>query len=175
MQGNSIRHFEMKIPEYMRLLEAKTGALCAVSCSLGAWSAGADEAICHRLQQYGLKLGTAFQVFDDWLDVWGRQELAGKTLGTDLASFKPTLPAMRTLEQMPDQVRNAMIKRLNNGEFAAAQELRMAMDQCDASDYTKKIAKATVEDAVRSLDDLPANASTTALRLLAIAAIDRQG
>ena len=175
MQGNSIRHFEMEIPDYMRLLEAKTGALCAVSCSLGAWSAGADEATCHRMQQFGLKLGTAFQIFDDWLDVWGRQELAGKTLGTDLASFKPTLPAMRTLERIPFQVRRAMIKRLNNGESAAAQELRLAMDQCDASDYTKNVAKEMIEDAVRSLDDLPSNASVIALRKLAIASVDRQG
>ena len=175
MQGNSIRHFEMEIPEYMRLLQAKTGALCAVSCSLGAWSAGADEATCHRMKQFGLKLGTAFQIFDDWLDVWGRLDLAGKTLGTDLASFKPTLPAMRTLEWMPDQVREAMIKRLNYGESAAAQELRLAMDQCDASDYTKNVSKAMIADAVRSLDDLPANASVTALRQLAIASVERQG
>ena len=175
MQENSIRHFEMEIPEYMRFLEAKTGALCALSCSLGAWSAGADDATCHRMQQFGLKLGTAFQVFDDWLDVWGRQDHAGKTLGTDLASFKPTLPAMRTLEWMPDQVRKAMIKRLNNGESAAAEELRLAMDRCDASDYTKNISKAMVEDAVRSLDDLPASASVTALRQLAIASVERQG
>ena len=175
MQGNSIRHFEMEFPEYMRLLEAKTGALCAVSCTLGAWSVGADEATCHRMQQYGLKLGTAFQIIDDWLDVWGRQEVAGKTLGTDLASFKPTLPAMRTLEWMPDKVRMALIKRLNNGDSAAAQELRLAMDQCDASDYTKKISEAMIEDAVRFLDDLPANASVTALRQLATASVERQG
>ena len=175
MQGNSIGHFEMEIPEYIRLLEAKTGALCAVSCSLGAWSAGADDATCHRLQQYGLRLGTAFQVFDDWLDVWGRQDLAGKTLGTDLVSFKPTLPAMRTLERMPDQVRQSMIKRLNNGESAATEELRLAMDQCDASDYTKKISKAMIEDAVRFLDDLPDNASVTALRQLATSSIERNG
>ena len=175
MQGNSVRHFEMEIPEYIRLLEAKTGALCAVSCSLGAWSAGANEATCLRMQQFGLKLGTAFQIFDDWLDVWGRQELAGKTLGTDLASFKPTLPAMRTLDRIPFQVRKAMIKRLKNGESAAAQELRLAMDPCDASDYTLKVSKAMIEDAVRSLDDLPSNASVIALRKLAIASVDRQG
>ena len=175
LQGNSIRHFEMEAPEYIRLLDAKTGALCAVSCSLGAWSAGADEATCYRMQQYGLKLGAAFQVFDDWLDVWGQQSNAGKTLGTDLSSFKPTLPAIRTLELMPMKTREAMIKRLNIGEPSAAVELRSAMDQCDASEYTKRFAKGMIADALRYLDDLPTNASLTALRSLAFAAVDRQG
>jgi len=174
LQGNSIRHFEMEIPEYIRLLDAKTGALCAVSCALGAWSAGADEATCHRMQQYGLKLGTAFQVFDDWLDVWGLQDNAGKTLGTDLGSFKPTLPAIRTLECMPTKAREAMIARLNNGDMAAAVELRSAMENCDASEYTKRFAKELIAEAVRYLDGFPANPSVTALRTLAIAAVERQ-
>ena len=175
LQGNSIRHFELKVPEYIRLLDAKTGALCAVSCSLGAWSAGADEATCHRMQQYGLKLGTAFQVFDDWLDVWGRQDNAGKTLGTDLGSFKPTLPAIRTLEWMPTKAREALITRLNNGDMSAAVELRSAMVKCDASEYTRRFAKELIAEAVSHLDDLPANASVAALRSLALAAVERQG
>ncbi len=175
LQGNSIRHFEMKVPEYIRLLDAKTGALCAVSCSLGAWSAGADEATCHRMQQYGLKLGTAFQVFDDWLDVWGTQDNAGKTLGTDLGSFKPTLPAIRTLECMPTKAREAMITRLNSGDLSAASELRSNMEKCDASEYTRRFAKELIADAVGYLDGLPENASVAALRGLALAAVERQG
>ncbi len=174
-QGMSIRHFELEIPEYVRLLEAKTGALCAVSCSLGAYSAGSDEATCHRMQQYGLKLGTAFQVFDDWLDVWGEQDRAGKTLGTDLSSFKPTLPAIRTLNRMPDEGRAIMIKRLNNGEKSAAEELRLAMDECDASVFTKNFAKSLVLDAVQFLDDLPASPSVASLRQLAMAVVERKG
>lgn len=175
MQGNSIKHFEIGIPEYMKLLDAKTGALCAVSCSLGAWSAGADEATCHRMQQYGLKLGTAFQVFDDWLDVWGQSESAGKTLGTDLGNFKPTLPSIRTLEKMPVQARLALIERLNAGDETATRELRAAMETCDASEYTLKFAKALVSEAIGYLDRLPSNASVESLRHLAIAAIKRQG
>ena len=175
MQGKSMKHFELGIPEYMKLLDAKTGALCAVSCSLGAWSAGADEATCPRMQQYGLKLGTAFQIFDDWLDVWGQAESAGKTLGTDLGNFKPTLPSIRTLEKMPDQVRKALIERLNNGDTTAARELRSAMESCDASEYTLQFAKSLIAEAIGYLDSLAPNASVESLRHLALAAIRRQG
>ena len=175
MQGNSVRHYELSIPEYLRLLDSKTGALCAVSCSLGAWSGGADEVTCYRLQQFGLKLGTAFQAFDDWLDVWGQQDSTGKTLGTDLRSFKPTLPAIRTLECMQKKVRDALIKKLNNGEVAASTQLRLAMNDCDASDYTKSLARKLISEAVGFLDGMPANPSINALRELARAAVERQG
>ncbi len=175
LQGQSIKHFELSVSDYLELLDAKTGALCAVSCSLGAWSGGGDESICFRMQQYGRKLGTAFQVFDDWLDVWGASEQAGKTLGTDLLSFKPTLPAIRTLEQLPANRRNGLIERLNNGELSAANELRQEMDACDASEYTKRFAKDLVAGAVEFLDGLPASTAVEALRQLANAAIERNG
>ncbi len=175
LQGKSIKRFDIGIGEYLKLLDAKTGALCAVSCSLGAWSAGADESTCYRLQQYGLKLGTAFQVFDDWLDVWGQQENAGKTLGTDLASFKPTMPTIRTLELMPVEQREALIARLNRGEASAASELRVAMERCDASEFTRNFAKGLVADAIHCLGDITGNACLIALRNLALAAVNRLG
>jgi len=175
MQGTSIKHFELGVEEYLKLLDAKTGALCAVSCSLGAWSAGADETTCHRMQQYGLKLGTAFQVFDDWLDVWGQSESTGKTLGTDLGTFKPTLPSIRTLERMSPQARLALIGRLNAGDEFAACELRRAMNACDASEYTLALAKSLIAEAVSHLDCLTPNASVESLKNLALAAIMRRG
>ena len=173
MQGKSIGHFDISVAEYVKLLDAKTGALCAVSCSLGAWSSGADENTCHALQQFGLKLGTAFQVFDDWLDVWGQAEDAGKTLGTDLASFKPTLPALRTLETMEPNRRDALILRLNAMEPDAASELRIAMEQSDASAYTKQFAMELVTDAVEHLDRLKPSEAVSALKALANAAVRR--
>lgn len=175
LQGQSIRHFEISVSQYVKLLEAKTGALCAVSCSLGAWSAGADEDVCHRMQQYGLKLGTAFQIFDDWLDVWGETETAGKTLGTDLKSFKPTLPAIRTLALMDPDQRLVLIERLNSADPLASAQLRMAMDGCDAEAYTKSFAKSLVAEALKFLDGIISNSSTACLRHLALAAVDRKG
>ena len=175
LQGQSVHHFEMSVEEYLKLLDAKTGALCAVSCSLGAWSGGGDESICHRMQQFGLKLGTAFQVFDDWLDVWGAVEQAGKTLGTDLQSFKPTLPSIRTLEHMSTERRQNLISQLNVGQASAVTELRVAMDTCDASEFTRQYARNLVAEAIRYLDGMPSSASVDALRRLAIASIDRNG
>jgi octaprenyl-diphosphate synthase len=174
MQGKSVNRFEISPAEYLAVLDGKTGALCAVSCALGAWSGGGDETACFRMQQYGLKLGTAFQVFDDWLDVWGEESDAGKTLGTDLQSFKPTLPSIRTLAQQSQEKRADLISRLNEGDRSALVELRIAMDQCDASNFTKQFAKNLVAEAVQCLDGLPSNDVVEALRRLAVVAIARK-
>ncbi len=175
LQGQSIRHFEIGIEEYIQLLEAKTGALCAVSCSLGAWSGGGDETACHRLQRFGLKLGTAFQVYDDWLDVWGNQDYAGKTLGTDLTSFKPTLPALRALSSMATEDRLRLIQSLNQGDDAALVELQKAIIASDASDFTLAYAKRLIAEAIEQLDTLTESAAVVSLRQLALASVSRKG
>jgi octaprenyl-diphosphate synthase len=175
LQGNSIKRFDITVADQVKLLESKTGALTAVSCALGAWSAGGNEIACHKLQQYGLKLGTAFQVYDDWLDVWGERETAGKTLGTDLESFKPTLPSLRTLQFMCPEDRERMIERLNAGDPTAAGKLRTLMDTCDAAGYTKAYARALASEAIESLKGLPRNEAVLSLESLAAAAVARSG
>ena len=175
LQGQSIRHFEIGIEDYIELLEAKTGALCAVSCSLGAWSGGGDETACHRLQRFGLKLGTAFQVYDDWLDVWGNQEHAGKTLGTDLSSFKPTLPALRALSAVDTEDRLRLIRSLNQGDDHALVELQQAIIDSDASEFTLTYAKRLIAEAIEQLDSLTESAAVDSLRQLALASISRKG
>lgn len=175
LQGQSIRHFEIGIEDYIQLLEAKTGALCAVSCSLGAWSGGGDETACHRLQRFGLKLGTAFQVYDDWLDVWGNQDHAGKTLGTDLSSFKPTLPALRALSSLATEDRLRLIRSLNEGDDNALVELQQAIIASDASDFTLAYAKRLIAESIEQLDSLTESAAVVSLRQLAIASVSRKG
>jgi octaprenyl-diphosphate synthase len=174
-QGQSVNHFGMTLDEYLELLEGKTGALCAVSCSLGAWSGGGSETTCYRLQQYGLKLGTAFQVFDDWLDIWGVQDQAGKTLGTDLEALKPTLPTLRTLSLMKPDARESLTARLTVGDSSAIQELRQRMSECDASSFTKQFACDLIRESVSYLNGLPESVAVDSLRQLAYSSINRNG
>ena len=68
---------------------------------LGALYAGASEEVAGRLANYGRGLGLAFQIADDLLDLVGREETAGKTLGTDLAQQKLTLPVIHCLNRLP--------------------------------------------------------------------------
>lgn len=82
------------LDDYFRVIELKTAELFALACELGALTAGGSPAVIAALRRFGIALGTAYQIFDDCLDVLGEEAAAGKTLGTDLASGKVTLPLL---------------------------------------------------------------------------------
>jgi geranylgeranyl diphosphate synthase type I len=83
---------------YLRMVEAKTGALVGASLELGAIVSGAPEAVQERLRRAGRLLGVAFQLRDDWLGVWGDPELTGKSKENDLTRRKLTFPVVRAYE-----------------------------------------------------------------------------
>ncbi|MFE0375473.1 polyprenyl synthetase family protein [Streptomyces inhibens] len=83
------------VDHYLDVLAGKTGSLVAVACHFGAMMSGAEEATVNILTQYGERLGTAFQLADDVLDIASDSHESGKTPGTDLREGIPTLPVLR--------------------------------------------------------------------------------
>jgi octaprenyl-diphosphate synthase len=98
--------------DYWRMIELKTAELFRVSCYLGArladMPAGYTEAAC----RFGRHLGIAYQIYDDLADFFGDEERMGKTLGTDLASGKLTLPLFVLLERLPAAERTPLIEEI---------------------------------------------------------------
>ncbi|MBL1105530.1 polyprenyl synthetase family protein [Streptomyces sp. 5-8] len=87
------------VEHYLDVLAGKTGSLVAVSCRFGAMMSGADETVVDVLTQYGERLGVAFQLADDVLDIASDSHESGKTPGTDLREGIPTLPVLRLRER----------------------------------------------------------------------------
>jgi len=94
------RRFDLQLSreEYFRIIAMKTGSLFACAAALGAVLSGASDNIVRRMKTYGAKIGTAYQIYDDCLDVAGTERETGKTLGTDLRKGKLTLPILTLLE-----------------------------------------------------------------------------
>ncbi|MEV5316182.1 polyprenyl synthetase family protein [Streptomyces sp. NPDC052687] len=86
------------VDHYLDVLGGKTGSLVAVSCRFGAMMSGADESVVSVLTQYGERLGVAFQLADDVLDIASDSHESGKTPGTDLREGIATLPVLRLRE-----------------------------------------------------------------------------
>ncbi|MEU6541317.1 polyprenyl synthetase family protein [Streptomyces sp. NPDC047000] len=86
------------VEHYLDVLAGKTGSLVAVSCRFGAMMSGADETVVDVLTQYGERLGVAFQLADDVLDIASDSHESGKTPGTDLREGIPTMPVLRLRE-----------------------------------------------------------------------------
>ena len=95
------RRFDLTITkkDYFRMIEMKTGALFAIASGLAAKLSKRDESLCQAMHDYGMKLGTAYQIYDDVVDLIGSEDESGKTLGTDLEKGKLTLPILNLLER----------------------------------------------------------------------------
>lgn len=78
------------VGEYFEMISLKTGALLASACRIGALIGGADEATARALYDYGMELGLAFQLRDDWLDTFGDAATFGKPIGGDIINEKET-------------------------------------------------------------------------------------
>ncbi len=90
------------VAQYFEVISMKTGELFAVSCLLGARAGGHPEEFIEAAARFGLQLGIAYQLFDDMADFCGDEDKIGKTLGTDLASGKFTLPLLTLIERLPE-------------------------------------------------------------------------
>lgn len=102
--------------DYFRIIEMKTGALFSAATGIAAAISGADAETEAKLFDYGLKLGTAYQIYDDCLDLVGSEEAVGKTLRTDLEKGKLTLPILNLLETASDSQRAKLNKRIIDQE-----------------------------------------------------------
>lgn len=94
------RRFDLKlsVPDYYKIIEMKTGALFAAATELGALLNEAAPEVISAMRIFGLRLGTAYQVYDDVMDLAGEEVRAGKTLGSDLRKGKLTLPMLHLLQ-----------------------------------------------------------------------------
>ena len=104
--------------EYYDIIEKKTAALMAVACEAGAMLAGADPAVRSALRDYGLKIGIAFQVADDLLDLTAPVAKLGKPNGHDIQEGKFTLPLLHALKVCSKEERSEVQETLLKSELA---------------------------------------------------------
>lgn len=142
LQTLNEHRWELQRDEYFRILRMKTGELFALSCELGGRHGGGDETAARALRAYGMALGTAYQVYDDCLDLFGQERDAGKSLGTDLAGGKLTLPVIAALEHARGDERVRLRALLTTWEPGHLPELLDILEQHHAlAEATETINK----------------------------------
>lgn len=121
---------EIKVTDYYRVIDLKTAELFRVSAYIGGFLSGHGEVFAEAAASFARHLGIAYQLYDDVTDVLGDEERLGKTLGTDLASGKYTLPLILLLEELDAVERVRFIHRLQ--EFPeSTSELLEKLEQYD--------------------------------------------
>lgn len=93
------RRFDLHlaIDDYLRIVQMKTGSLFAAAAELGAVLNEANETTVESFRRFGMRIGAAYQIYDDCVDLAGTEIATGKTLGTDLRKGKLTLPVLMLL------------------------------------------------------------------------------
>lgn len=89
---------DVTIPEYLKMIEYKTAVLVAAAMKMGAIIAKTNEGNCNAIYDFGLNLGIAFQLQDDYLDAFGDPETFGKQVGGDIIENKKTYLYLKAIE-----------------------------------------------------------------------------
>ena len=152
--------------EYFKVVAMTTGELFALSCDLGAYLSGAQPAWRTGLRQYGLALGTAYQVFDDCLDVFGAEKTAGKSLGTDLTKGKITLPVLLALEQSQPADAARLKTWLNDWQPERLPSLLALLEKHQTLDGSRQAIAEFLEKARAALLPLPLSSHLETLKAL---------
>ncbi len=171
--------YSLDEPTYFTILERKTAALIGVSCRLGAMLAGADEATQAGLETFGQRLGVAFQIQDDLIDLLGTEAVVGKSVGKDLEKGKLTLPVLLHLGSIEPHARGSFLEQLDmagrpeSHAHAAAASLRDQLLKSGAVEAARAKANSLVGEARSQLALLPSTPARDLLDLMAKAVVER--
>lgn len=168
------------VAHYLDVIAGKTGSLIAVSGRFGALMSGADESVVDILTQYGERLGTAFQLADDVLDIASDAHESGKTPGTDLREGIPTLPVLRLREiaARDGRAEDLELVRLLDGDLTDDARHAEALTRLRAHPALEQARRDTIryaEDARATLAPLPECFAKSALEELCDAVVHRAG
>jgi octaprenyl-diphosphate synthase len=157
LQMQRRRDFRFTREKYFKVLEMKTAELFALSCEL---SAGLSATAVDRrasLRQFGLAFGTAYQVYDDCVDLFGSEAVAGKSLGTDLAKGKLTLPVLLLWERADAADRASLQELVEGWQADSMTRLGALLEKYDTLGASLEIIHQYLEKARQTLRALPAS------------------
>ena len=177
LQLLNINDAETTEERYLEVIYSKTAKLFEAACQLGAVLAGLPEDQEKQAAEYGVHLGTAFQLIDDILDYSADSAEIGKNVGDDLAEGKPTLPLIFALAKSKgagDSNGVELIqKAITEGGLDHIDEVMQIIQKTDALTYTNEVAKKETQLAIDSLNSLPDNDYKSALIELANYSLSR--
>lgn len=165
---------------YIEVIRRKTASLCGTCCRLGSQLSDALPAVCDGFYAYGEKLGIAFQIIDDVLDMTANEATLGKSSGRDLEKGKATLPLIHHLATVSEERRAQIITRLTElsrsgqgmGDFS--EEIRLAATESGSVAYATSYAAKLVNEAKQALAPLADSGAKVLLFAMADAVLTRK-
>lgn len=173
LQMEKSRRLDITEEVYFEIIRQKTASLISSCCAVGASSSGASEEAVGIMQNFGEKIGLAFQIKDDLFD-YGEEEI-GKPLGIDIKEKKMTLPLIYALSKASWMERRRIISIVKN-ESEKPKKVKEVIQFVKASggiEYAQKIMNNYHQEALQLLNHFPESAYKTSLTQLVQFTIDR--
>jgi octaprenyl-diphosphate synthase len=161
--------------EYFDVLQRKTAFLFSACCEIGAMLGGGNAEQQAALRDYGMNLGTAFQLADDLLDFTAEEDVLGKAAGADLLEGKLTLPLILLLQHNPER-RSDLEQIMHDGDYRkfSRDNLIDELETRGILNATKQRAHFYASEAQRNLEILPKSKYREALAEIAAFIVERQ-
>lgn len=173
LQLLNIHNADITEQAYLKVIHFKTAKLFEAATRLGAVLSGANYADETALAHYGMRLGTAFQLIDDVLDLSGDVGQIGKNLGDDLAEGKPTLPLLIAMHRGSSTEAATIRNAIQLGGLDELPAVLAAVNNTDALDYVRKLAASEAAIGCAAIAHLPDSVNKQALIDLATFAVKR--
>ena len=174
LQSMNCHDADVDEARYLQVIHFKTAKLFEAAARLGALIGGGSADIERGLADYGMHLGTAFQLVDDVLDYSGAEAETGKHLGDDLAEGKPTLPLIHVMQQGAPAQADCVRRAIETGGRDDFPAVLQAIRATGALDYTLRQAAVEAEFARKAIETvLPASLYKESLLDLSAFAVAR--
>lgn len=173
LQLLNIHNADITEQQYIKVIHYKTAKLFEAAMRLGAVINNASREDEEALALYGMKLGTAFQLVDDVLDLSGDVEKIGKNLGDDLSEGKPTLPLLYAMHKSTPENASIVRKAIQLGGLESLDAVLAAVKATNASEYVLSLARSESEEGCAAIAHLPDSIYKKALMDLAAFAVER--
>lgn len=173
LQLLNIHNADISEAQYIKVIHYKTAKLFEAAMRLGAVINHASRDEEDALALYGMKLGTAFQLVDDVLDLSGDVAKIGKNLGDDLSEGKPTLPLLYAMHKSTPSDADIVRKAIQSGGLDNLDAVLSAVKTTNASKYVLDLARSESEQGCAAIAHLPDSAYKIALINLAAFAVNR--
>lgn len=171
--------FSLDEATYFEIIDRKTAELIATSCELGAYHGGADPDLRARLRAFGRKLGVAFQIQDDLLDLMGDESTVGKSVNKDLEKGKMTLPLIHHLAHANPRARGETLLRAERAVSSADEaaplrrQIREALESTGSIVHAREAAGRLVAEAKAAIGGIGDSPAKRVLLMMADAVVDR--
>jgi octaprenyl-diphosphate synthase len=159
------RRFDLKlqVDDYLRIVEKKTGSLFSAAAELAALISEANPNVIEIFKNFGVQIGTAYQIYDDCVDLAGSESVTGKTLGTDLRKGKFTLPVLIFLRSASEFERERCCRLALEEKVEEMTELLRTGATNGALNEAITAGSDLIREAQSALDGIAANPYTDAL------------